>query len=88
MLVAEEHIISRLADISSLDEVSSIQFTAPQQTALDQIHDSFAKNPVTLLHGVTGSGKTEIYIQLIDEVLKQGKQVLYLLPRLRSLRRL
>ncbi len=82
VLVAEEHVISRLADISSLDEVSSIQFTAPQQTALDQIHDSFAKNPVTLLHGVTGSGKTEIYIQLIDEVLKQGKQVLYLLPEI------
>ena len=82
VLVAEEHIISRLADIASLDEVSSIQFTAPQQTALDQIHDSFAKNPVTLLHGVTGSGKTEIYIQLIDEVLKQGKQVLYLLPEI------
>lgn len=82
VLVAEEHIISRLADISSLDEVSSIQFTTPQQTALDQIHDSFAKNPVTLLHGVTGSGKTEIYIQLIDEVLKQGKQVLYLLPEI------
>lgn len=82
VLVAEEHIISRLADISSLDKVSSIQFTAPQQTALDQIHDSFAKNPVTLLHGVTGSGKTEIYIQLIDEVLKQGKQVLYLLPEI------
>ncbi len=82
VLVAEEHIISRLADISSLDEVSSIQFTAPQQTALDQIHDSFAKNPVTLLHGVTGSGKTEIYIQFIDEVLKQGKQVLYLLPEI------
>lgn len=82
VLVAEEHIISRLADISSLDEVSSIQFTAPQQTALDQIHDSFAKNPVTLLHGVTGSGKTEIYIQLIDEVLKHGKQVLYLLPEI------
>ena len=82
ILVAEERVISRLADISSLDEVASIQFTAPQQKALDQIHESFAKNPVTLLHGVTGSGKTEIYIQLIDEVLREGKQVLYLLPEI------
>ena len=82
ILLIEEHVISRLADISSLDEVANIQFTSPQQKALDQIHDSFAKNPVTLLHGVTGSGKTEIYIQLIDEVLKQGKQVLYLLPEI------
>ena len=82
ILLVEEHVISRLADISSLDEVANIQFTPPQQKALDQIHDSFAKNPVTLLHGVTGSGKTEIYIQLIDEVLKQGKQVLYLLPEI------
>lgn len=82
ILLVEEHVISRLADISSLDEVANIQFTSPQQKALDQIHDSFAKNPVTLLHGVTGSGKTEIYIQLIDEVLKQGKQVLYLLPEI------
>ena len=82
ILVSEERVISRLADISSLDEVESIQFTAPQQKALDQIHESFAKNPVTLLHGVTGSGKTEIYIQLIDEVLREGKQVLYLLPEI------
>jgi primosomal protein N' (replication factor Y) len=53
-----------------------------QQTALDQIEDSFAKKPVTLLHGVTSSGKTEIYIQLIEKCLKEGKQVLYLLPEI------
>src|SRR5665647_1973313 len=43
-----------------------------QQSALDQIEESFSKNPVTLLHGVTSSGKTEIYIQLIDKCLKEG----------------
>jgi primosomal protein N' (replication factor Y) len=53
-----------------------------QQSALDQIEESFSKNPVTLLHGVTSSGKTEIYIQLIDKCLKEGKQVLYLLPEI------
>jgi len=53
-----------------------------QQTALDQIEASFSKNPVTLLHGVTSSGKTEIYIQLIEKCLKDGKQILYLLPEI------
>jgi len=53
-----------------------------QQDALDQIEFSFSKNQVTLLHGVTSSGKTEIYIQLIEKCLKEGKQVLYLLPEI------
>jgi primosomal protein N' (replication factor Y) (superfamily II helicase) len=53
-----------------------------QQSALEQIEESFLKNPVTLLHGVTSSGKTEIYIQLIAKCLKEGKQVLYLLPEI------
>ncbi len=54
----------------------------PQQTALNEIEASFAKNQVTLLHGVTSSGKTEIYIQLIEKCMKEGKQVLYLLPEI------
>ena len=53
-----------------------------QQVALDQIEASFLQHPVTLLYGVTSSGKTEIYIQLIEKCLKEGKQVLYLLPEI------
>ncbi len=81
-LVAEELVISRLTDFSSRETADSIQLSEPQQKAHQQIHGQFGQFPVVLLHGVTGSGKTEIYIKLIDEVLKQGKQVLYLLPEI------
>ena len=53
-----------------------------QQTALSLIRTSFETKAVTLLHGYTASGKTELYIHLIDEQLKAGKQVLYLLPEI------
>ncbi len=59
-----------------------IGFTAAQQQALAEIHRCFDRKEVVLLHGVTSSGKTEIYIRLIGEALSQGKQVLYLLPEI------
>jgi primosomal protein N' (replication factor Y) len=81
ILKSEDRIISRLADFSA-EEAAEVQLSAPQETAYRQIKQNFEQFSVTLLHGVTGSGKTEIYIKLIDEVLKQGKQVLYLLPEI------
>ncbi|MET0759486.1 MAG: primosomal protein N', partial [Flavobacterium sp.] len=59
-----------------------LQLSTAQQTAFDEIQDSFTQKEVCLLHGVTASGKTEIYIKLIEDYLQTGKQVLYLLPEI------
>ena len=53
-----------------------------QQKAYNEIVQAFAVKQVCLLHGVTASGKTEIYIHLIEQALQEGKQVLYLLPEI------
>ena len=53
-----------------------------QQQAYDDIRGQFKEKNVVLLHGVTSSGKTEIYIHLIEEAISGGKQVLYLLPEI------
>ena len=53
-----------------------------QQFALDGIHKQFEAKDICLLHGVTSSGKTEVYIHLIHHMIEQGRQVLYLLPEI------
>ena len=59
-----------------------LQLSSAQQKAFEEIKESFIQREVCLLHGVTSSGKTEIYIKLIEEYLETGKQILYLLPEI------
>ncbi|MEO8254541.1 MAG: primosomal protein N' [Flavobacterium sp.] len=61
---------------------NQLQLSEAQQKAFDEIKTSFIEKEVCLLHGVTSSGKTEIYIKLIEDYLVEGKQVLYLLPEI------
>jgi len=56
--------------------------SVPQKDAFEEVKNSFENHSVTLLHGVTSSGKTEIYVKLIEEYLNLGKQVLYMLPEI------
>ncbi|MFZ4412659.1 MAG: replication restart helicase PriA [Bacteroidales bacterium] len=73
---------SRLEGSDAYSTVGDIVLSEEQQLAFDSIKQGFEQKSVVLLHGVTSSGKTEIYIKLIDEVIQQGKQVLYLLPEI------
>jgi primosomal protein N' (replication factor Y) (superfamily II helicase) len=81
ILWAEKRIIDR---IKYLPKNVSIDFELSeiQQEAFEQVKEQLQQKAVCLLHGVTSSGKTNIYIKLIEEYIKQGKQVLYMLPEI------
>lgn len=80
ILIEQKQKIDRLKDYGDGDLRASL--TPAQAIAYQEIKLQFDKQILTLLHGVTGSGKTHIYIKLIEETIAKGKQALYLLPEI------
>ncbi|MBZ4187392.1 replication restart helicase PriA [Niabella beijingensis] len=81
ILLLEKRSVDRIRLLPK-DIQLNFELSAAQATALDSIREALREKEVCLLHGVTSSGKTEIYIHLIEEQLRKGKQVLYMLPEI------
>ena len=81
ILLIERRNVDRLKYLPR-DILIDFQLTEAQQTAFDQVNEAFRQKAVCLLHGVTSSGKTQVYIRQMEQVIRQGQQVLYLLPEI------
>ena len=81
ILWTEKRIIDRIKYLPKNVQID-FELSEAQQKAFAQTLEQLLSKPVCLLHGVTSSGKTNIYIKLIEEYIKQGKQVLYMLPEI------
>ena len=81
--IFEEYYIQEdRVNFSGKTKEEPLQLSNAQQIAFEAIKDNFIEKEVCLLHGVTSSGKTEIYSKLIEDYLTTGKQILYLLPEI------
>jgi primosomal protein N' (replication factor Y) len=81
VFITEEKNVSRLY-YEEEGAYDSFELSGQQQDVLKQVQDEFIQKDVVLLHGVTSSGKTQLYIRLIEEMISTGRQVLYLLPEI------
>jgi len=86
-LIEKEIFIPEYKNVSRLyyeeeEAIGNFELSEQQQLGLQSISDQFGEKDVVLLHGVTSSGKTQLYIRLIEEMINSGRQVLYLLPEI------
>ncbi|MEP7280021.1 MAG: primosomal protein N', partial [Bacteroidota bacterium] len=81
VLLTEIRTINRLKQLPRNITIDFVLSQA-QQVALEAVRSHFQQKNVCLLHGVTSSGKTQVYMMLMQEMLQQGKQVLYMLPEI------
>lgn len=81
ILLLEKRTIDRLSYLPK-DIVIDFELSVAQEDAFEKINQSFNDKQVCLLHGITSSGKTQVYIKLIEQYIRKGKQVLYLLPEI------
>jgi primosomal protein N' (replication factor Y) len=81
-LFEEYYLQEDRVNFSGKSSENELKLSVAQQTAFEEIQENLKQKEVCLLHGVTSSGKTEIYTKLIEEYIATGKQVLYLLPEI------
>jgi primosomal protein N' (replication factor Y) len=81
MLMVEKRSVDRIPSLPK-DIHINFELSAKQEECLTLVNASLLKKNVCLLHGVTGSGKTQLYIKLIEAEFRKGKQILYLLPEI------
>ncbi len=82
LLTTYEREVGRLNDSTEAQPANMKRLGEAQQDACNAIMFQFLKKDIVLLHGVTSSGKTEVYIHLISQAIEKGQQVLYLLPEI------
>lgn len=81
ILWVEKRSVDRIKTLPKNVDID-FEFSDAQQQCSNAVAKAFEEKPVCLLHGVTGSGKTQVYIKLIEKYFSAGKQVLYLLPEI------
>ncbi len=81
VFVLEERAVSRLGG-EDVELTGDFTFNDAQSVAFNEINARFAERDVVLLHGVTASGKTQVYVRLMEQVIANGGRVLYLLPEI------